>query len=236
MNTCDDGKCPLNRQGVPHETHELIESRPVNNPCNDPRCAMNRMGIKHDIHDRNLIEDISNDEKTFRHSSMDSFGAHRAADKLRDDAVTSSPKYIFEKDDHIESPDDALSELLKRLSRDQPSQFYKPPPRNNPGFSSRSRPREAVMPTQTPNTSQKAKRNDSEIHKILDSKDPHNVLGVSKNAAIGEIKARYRELAKKHDPSQGIIHKSVFEKERSNKIMAKINHAFAQLKRVHREA
>ena len=47
MTLCNEGNCPLNRQGVPHETHETIESSPVNNPCNDPRCAMNRMGMKH---------------------------------------------------------------------------------------------------------------------------------------------------------------------------------------------
>ena len=48
---CNDPKCPLNRQGVPHPIHELIENRPVTNPCLDGRCAMNRMGIPHDSHD-----------------------------------------------------------------------------------------------------------------------------------------------------------------------------------------
>lgn len=50
MSLCNDGKCPLNRQGITHETHETIENRHVKNLCNDPRCAMNRMGIKHDVH------------------------------------------------------------------------------------------------------------------------------------------------------------------------------------------
>ena len=235
MNICDDGKCPLNRQGVPHETHELIESRHVKNPCNDPRCAMNRMGIRHDIHDGNLIGGLPNDERA-SDLHRQTTRVSRAADKLRDDVATSSPKYTFEKGDHMESPDDALSELLKRLQRDHPSQFYRPPPRNNSGFSPHSRPKETAIPTQMSKPSQKSKGDDSEIRKILDSRDPHDILGVSKNATIDEIKARYREMAKKHDPSQGIIHKSALEKERSNKIMAKINHAFAQLKRVHRGA
>jgi len=51
MSLCNDPKCPFNRQGVPHETHETIENKSVENPCNDPRCAMNRMGLKHEIHD-----------------------------------------------------------------------------------------------------------------------------------------------------------------------------------------
>ena len=60
MNTCDDGRCPLNRQGVPHEVHGLIENRPVKNPCNDPRCAMIRMGIKHEreVHNRKQLKDV----------------------------------------------------------------------------------------------------------------------------------------------------------------------------------
>lgn len=51
MSLCNDPKCGLNRQGVPHETHESIENKSVENPCNDPRCAMNRMGLKHETHD-----------------------------------------------------------------------------------------------------------------------------------------------------------------------------------------
>ena len=231
MNICDDGKCPLNRQGVPHETHELIESRPVKNPCNDPRCAMNRMGIRHDIHDESLIGGLSNDERA---SDLHQTTRTSRADDGSRDNVATSPKYTFEKGDHMESPDDALSELLKRLQRDHPSQFYRPPPRINSGFSPHSKEKETAMPTQMSKPSQKPGADDSEIRKILDSRDPHDILGVSKNAAIDEIKARYREMAKKHDPSQGIIHKSAIEKERSNKIMAKINYAFTQLKRVHR--
>jgi hypothetical protein len=72
MTLCNEGNCPLNRQGVSHESHETIESRPVNNPCNDPRCAMNRMGMKHETHDdskdtvyekqhENIAEKISDD-------------------------------------------------------------------------------------------------------------------------------------------------------------------------------
>ena len=48
---CGDGRCQLNRQGVPHESHDIIEDRPVQDQCNDPRCAMNRMGISHESHE-----------------------------------------------------------------------------------------------------------------------------------------------------------------------------------------
>ncbi len=42
---CNDPKCGLNRQGVPHEDHETIQSKEIKNPCLDGRCAMNRIGI-----------------------------------------------------------------------------------------------------------------------------------------------------------------------------------------------
>ena len=50
-NLCNDSKCPLNRQGVPHDIHEKIENQLIINQCNDPRCAMNRMGLQHNKHD-----------------------------------------------------------------------------------------------------------------------------------------------------------------------------------------
>lgn len=69
ISLCNDGKCPLNRQGITHENHELIENKPVKNPCNDPRCAMNRMGMKHEIHDLDL-KDAKYEKKnvTINHS------------------------------------------------------------------------------------------------------------------------------------------------------------------------
>ena len=50
-NLCNDPKCPLNRQGMPHDTHDKIENQAIADPCNDPRCAMNRMGLPHNKHD-----------------------------------------------------------------------------------------------------------------------------------------------------------------------------------------
>ena len=231
-NSCDDGKCPLNRQGITHETHELIEGRLVKNPCNDARCAMNRMGIKHNNHDIDPIGDMSNENAS--RSSKKNFKVNMEPDNLQY-ADTFSSKYTVEEDVHIETPDEAMNELLKRISRDQPSQFYTTP-RNNSDFLSQARTKKRQQSTQTPKPSQKAKDDDSEIRKILDSQDPHDILGVSKNATIDEIKARYRDMAKKYDPSQGIIHKSTFEKERSNKIMTKINNAFVQIKRMHKKS
>lgn len=69
ISLCNDGKCPLNRQGITHKNHELIENKPVKNPCNDPRCAMNRMGMKHEIHDLDL-KDAKYEKKkvTINHS------------------------------------------------------------------------------------------------------------------------------------------------------------------------
>lgn len=66
MSHCNEPKCPLNRQGVIHESHEDIENRPVKNPCNDPRCAMNRMGMRHEVHDgkQENVEEPIQEEST----------------------------------------------------------------------------------------------------------------------------------------------------------------------------
>ena len=122
--------------------------------------------------------------------------------------------------ERAESSEDVLNELRKRLQRDQPSQFYKP-----------RRP----DPIPKERSSQETGMKDPEVQRILNSTSPYEILGVSKHATFSEIKARYKEMARKHNPSLGIIHKSVPEKERSSKIMAQINSAFSELRQNHRE-
>ncbi len=51
LTLCNDPKCGLIKQGVPHEDHETIQSKEIKNSCLDGRCAMNRMGVLHKSHD-----------------------------------------------------------------------------------------------------------------------------------------------------------------------------------------
>lgn len=84
MKMCNDPKCPLNRQGVPHEIHELIESRQIKNQCMDGRCAMNRMGMPHNSHD---VEQISESKNRIGESSNTNFKTEYKINKLSREQV-----------------------------------------------------------------------------------------------------------------------------------------------------
>jgi len=84
MSLCNDPKCPLNRQGVPHETHESIGNKPVENPCNDPRCAMNRMGLKHEIHDADQKNAKYKNKKSTKHKKKKNSKHHNEEDLCLD--------------------------------------------------------------------------------------------------------------------------------------------------------
>ena len=187
---------------------------------------MNRLGIKHENHDGAQFEGISDHKNTPRPPPKHDFKDSTVSEKVRKDTYTFSSEYDS-KDDNIESPDEALSELLKRLQREPSSNFYK----NQQNSTTKENP----SSSKTQKQEQKTDSEDSEVFRILRSRDPYEIFGISKNVTATEIKSRYRELAKKHNPSQGIINKSDSEKERSNKIMAKINYAFGHLKQIHRE-
>lgn len=73
----------------------------------------------------------------------------------------------------------------------------------------------------------------NETDRILRSDDPYVIFGLSKDVSPDGIKARYRDLAKRHDPSRGRINMSKAEKARADRVMAKINNAFLQLQSMH---
>ncbi len=64
-------------------------------------------------------------------------------------------------------------------------------------------------------------------------KDPYSVLGVSKNASDDEIKAAYRELAKKYHPDNYDADNPL--KDLANEKMAEINAAYDEIQRLRQD-
>lgn len=199
MNTCNDPKCPLNRQGVSHEPHHIIESRTVTDPCNDPRCAMNRMGMPHNSHSGQYGQESEEPPET-------------QAGKMPE-----KPEW-FTDDSFDGTASDALEELARQIhgsaAQDRaPAGRTEPPPRQT---------------RDKPNTGLTSKEG------ILGARNPRKILGVEPGASYDEIKAKYKEMVREYDASKGMLNKSQAEKDESNRVMAKINHAYSQLRRMHR--
>lgn len=60
-------------------------------------------------------------------------------------------------------------------------------------------------------------------------RDPHDVLGVPRNAALSTIKAAWRKLARQHHPD--LARDDPAAAERATRRMAEINRAYAELRR-----
>lgn len=255
MSTCNDPKCPLNRQGVPHEIHELIESRPIKNQCNDARCAMNRMGMKHNVHDENI-----NDPQ------------------IKQENPSKTRKY-FEDDENLESFNDSLQELSKRLHRDYSHQFSKPSPKIDyaddysqepiPNEKSKKLSREEVILERTKREREKIeeqpqeenkrregiqdenkekihprsrifsrssdKQNIPSINQILQSNDPYKTFNLTENTTCDEIKSKYKELSRSYNAAFGSVNRTHEEQELLTKTQSMINIAYDFLRKKHCE-
>lgn len=240
MTRCNDPKCPLNRHGVPHELHDVIETKSVTDPCNDPRCPMNRMGLPHNLHveqyapQQEAEQEEEKKKKKKKEKEKKEEGEEKKQkkeDAEQEETWRTGYNPFFDDSLFEKMTDDILNELGKKLYRDNPEQFYTHYTRNDsPAGDSGSH----VFRGVPPSSKRPQRQVLSEEDRILRAKEPNEIFGVSKDVALKEIKTRYRELAKKYDASKGIINKSKLEKERSNKIMVKINYAYAQLNKMHK--
>lgn len=222
MSICNDPKCPLNRQGVTHEIHELIENRPVKNPCNDPRCAMNRMGMSHEIHDGTQVNDSELiQEKT-------------------------SKQHVVDNED-TESINETLQELGKRVNRDNPNKIS----REKILAERRKRERQKVEQEaqEEVNRREKIKEKTSakskifspssnkqeipSINQILHCNDPYVTFNLTQDTTCDEIKSTYKKLSKNYNASRGSANRSAEEQERLTKIQSKINIAYDFLRKKH---
>ncbi len=258
MNTCNDPKCSLNRQGISHEIHELIENRPVKNPCNDPRCAMNRMGMRHEAHDGKRVYD----------------------EQIEQENPSESRQY-FEDNVGTDSFDEYVQELSRGSDRGHSSQSYKPPPRtdypddSSPGSihkgtlneESKKTFDDKIVSERTKNERQKIEQQAREeikrretlkdqskeksstksrvssrpknsqnlpsINQILQGKDPYVIFDLPRDTTCNEIKSKFKELSRTYNASSGIMNKTLEEKEQLTRIQSRINIVFDFLKKRH---
>ena len=211
---CNDPRCPLNRRGVSHRPHDVIERDAVVDPCNDPQCALTRLGMPHNSHgpmdgpaarpcDQGGTKGCAaghGEEYGGRPGGPGRSGAGGnaggEAGGTRAASSATSPRGIL---------DEAARHLRER------------------GAGAGGGPESA---SSGPSALEDAER-------ILRASEPHDVLGVPPGAAISHVRSRYKLLVKRHDAARGIIHKSAPERERSSMIMAKINDAFEAIKSAH---
>ena len=242
MTRCNDPKCPLNRHGVPHELHDVIENKPVTDSCNDPRCPMNRMGLPHNLH----VEQYAPQQEAGREKKEGEEKKKEGKKKKENDEEEKKKKKKYAEQEEAwragynpffdeslfeKMTDDILNELGKKLYRDNPGQFHTHYTRNDPPAGDSG---SHVFRGVPPSPKRPQRQVLSEEDRILRAKEPSEIFGVSKDVTLKEIKTRYRELAKKYDASKGIINKSNLEKERSNRIMVRINYAYAQLNKMYK--
>ena len=142
------------------------------------------------------------------------------------------------------TPSEALDELARKINPDYKTNPTSPPP-VDPKYATestkgpiQSEPKKSQKKA-SPTMPKQPKRTvnstiDSELDRILNVTNPLEVLGLPTGTSFSVIKATYRELTIKYDPSKGIVNKSDIEKQRDQKVSTKLNHAYSQLKRQNR--
>ena len=212
---CNDPRCPLNRRGVPHRPHDVIERDAVVDPCNDPQCALTRLGMPHNSHgpmdgpaawprDQGGPKGraAGHGEESGGRPGGPGGSAASGGSTGGTGGEAGGPRAAGS----ATSPRDILDEAARHL--------------RERGAGAGSGPKAARSDPSAP----------EDAERILRASEPHDVLGVPPGAAISHIRSRYKWLVKRHDAARGIIHKSAPERERSSMIMAKINDAFEAIK------
>ena len=259
MPACNEPKCPLNRQGIWHDTHEEIEREEITNQCNDPKCAMNRMGMVHNVHDEFYVGMRELQETTEeRHDSSRSddpiptksrppvdfiikrewsnsqeseqLARYRQRMRAKREAAEAQEQDKYETNDS--DADDVLNELSRNISSETQGRQGRPHADASGRRQTTARQR-MYTDTSAQTASEQAADKPSEGELILAAKNPHEVFGLPRDATCGQIKSRYRGLAKMHDSSRGRINKSERDKERADAVMSKINKAYSDLRAMH---
>jgi hypothetical protein len=258
MNTCNDPKCPLNRQGISHETHELIENRPVKTPCNDPRCAMNRMGMRHEAHDGKRVNDEQIEQENpseSRQYSEDNVGTDSFDEYVQELSKGSDRKHSSQSYNHpprTDYPDDSspgstpngtLNEESKKTVDEEiiSERTKKEKQRIEQQAQEEIKRRENLKDQSKEKASAKSRvssrpknaQNLPSIDQILQGKDPYKIFGLPRDTTCNEIKLKFKELSRTYNASSGIMNKTLEEKEHLTRIQSRINNVFDFLKKRH---
>lgn len=263
MNHCNDPKCPLNRQGITHENHELIEGKPITDPCNNPRCALNRMGMRHNVHDEVETDDERKQEQfhddkgntqdnyDYNDNNDDNYNDDSYDDTYDDDNYNDD-NYDDTYDDDYSDGDDAdyntLKELNKRIYKDNSSSEDETISENTKRERQRIeqeaqeeiRKRERrhnlkeKRSAESATSSRTSTNSDiSSIDQILHVSDPYMMFNLTHDATCDEIKAKFKKLSKNFNASRGSATRSRKEQQRLTQAQSKINLAYDFLRKKH---
>ena len=246
MNRCNDPTCPLNRQGLVHENHELIASRPITNPCEDSRCGLNRMGLRHNVHDHVENDNRSGGDDTApgheRFSSQDAGQAdsdnsgntnHNNYDADYDDIGYDDLLDKFGRHAHnYDRPyeEQAVSEDTKqeRQKIEQEAQEeIRRQAKNKSRHQRRVSPRSAASSRRNSNTTIPS------INQLLRITDPYKIFNVTQDTTCAQIKARFKKLSKAYNASRGSANRTHKEQQLLTQAQSKINLAYDFLSKKH---
>lgn len=217
MSDCNDPKCPLNRQGVPHENHESIKNKPVKNPCNDPRCAMNRMGMRHETH---------NGKQTNYEEPKQEKSSKQYDDEFVDsayDALHELGKQVHKENTNKLSREKILEERQKRERQTIEQEAQE-----------EIRRRENLQEQHTKSkTFSHSNSGLPSINQILHSNDPYETFNITQDSTCDDIKLKFKELSKNYNAARGSVNRTPEEQERLTKTQSKINTAYDFLRKKH---
>jgi len=232
MKLCNDPKCLLNRQGVSHEIHELIENSQIKNPCMDGRCGLNRTGILHESHEGKQADQDSE----FKNNKTNNFQSNPNSNKLSPEQVESERRRREQNSlDQEKIESDTRPREQNKLSREQVETERRRREQNKQPHSQTESEKITQKPKAKPGIfsrfSSKTKLPD--INQILHSEDPYVVFGLKPDTTCDEVKMKFRELSRVYNASRGSINKSLEEKKQINTIQSRINLAYDKLRKKH---
>ncbi len=242
MTACNDPKCPLNRQGVSHENHDSIESKPIKNPCNDPRCAMNRMGMSHETHDGQTNYEEPKQQKHVEYQ----FGRSPVKRQTNYEEPKQEKPPKQSSDEFHGSADDALHELGRLVNKENPNKLSRGKileERRKRGrqpieqeAQEEVKRRENLKQEKVSTKSKIFSRSSSglpSINQILHSSNPYETFNIEEESTCDDIKSKYKELSKNYNATRGSVNRTSEEQELLTKTQSKINIAYDFLRKKH---
>lgn len=252
MNRCNDPTCPLNRQGLVHENHESIASRPITDPCEDSRCGLNRMGLRHNVHDhvesdsRGGSDNNNNNYNTASRQEHFSDQDSRQADY--DNSNNSNRNNDNTGGDDIDY-DDLLDRLGKHahnhdrsyeehiISEDTKQERQKIEQEAQEEIRRQAKNKSSPQRRVSPRSAASSRRNSDtaipSINQILHITDPYKIFNVTQDTTCAQIKARFKKLSKNYNASRGSAHRTHKEQQLLTKVQSKINLAYDFLSKRH---
>ena len=220
----------MNRMGMVHNAHdefyvgmrelqETIEERHDAPRSDDPLPAKSRPPV-----DFTIRRERSNPQES------EQLARYRQRMKAKREATEAQERAKNETDDG--DADDALNELFRNISNETQVRQGRPHA-DAPGRRQTMARQRTHADTSAQIASEPVADKPSAGELILAAKNPHEAFGLLRDATCGQIKSRYRELARMHDSSRGRINKSKRDKEQADAVMSKINKAYSDLKSMH---